>query len=211
MAHDTDAFELKRLMRQEAHEKAFEFQVMGQREFERCRDRDFQTGKSQANENHQKRMKKMDIDQKIEFSKSTNENRIARMVERNKQLEKCREAIKEDIKEAMQDEGLYKDTLQKMIVQGMIKLLEEEVEIKIRDGDQRIVNSIKSRCEREFQEIMEREVQDKEYKTNLIIRDDAYLNEEEGSEYGGVIMYAHKRKIVVANTLLDRVNLVFEQ
>lgn len=211
MAHDTDAFELKRLMRQEAHEKAFEFQVMGQREFERCRDRDFHTGKGQANENHQKRMKKMDIDQKIEFSKSTNENRIARMVERNKQLEKCREAIKEDIKEAMQDEGLYKDTLQKMIVQGMIKLLEEEVEIKIRDGDQRIVNSIKSRCEREFQEIMEREVQDKEYKTNLIIRDDAYLNEEEGSEYGGVIMYAHKRKIVVANTLLDRVNLVFEQ
>ena len=135
MAHDTDAFELKRLMRQEAHEKAFEFQVMGQREFERCRDRDFKTGQSLTNENHQKRMKKMDIDQKIEFSKSTNENRIAKMIERNKQLERCREAIKENIKEAMQDEGLYKDTLQKMIVQGMIKLLEEEVEIKIRDGD----------------------------------------------------------------------------
>ena len=58
---------------------------------------------------------------------------------------------------------------------------------------------------------MEREVQDKQYKTKLIIRDDAYLNEEEGSEYGGVIMYAHSRRIVVANTLLDRVNLVFEQ
>lgn len=62
MAHDTDAFELRRLMRQEAHEKAFEFQVMGQREFERCRDRDFETGKAVAKENHDKRMKKMDID-----------------------------------------------------------------------------------------------------------------------------------------------------
>lgn len=61
------------------------------------------------------------------------------MVERNKQLEKCRDAIKENIKEAMQDEGLYKETLQKMIVQGMIKLLESKVELKIRDGDQRIV------------------------------------------------------------------------
>jgi hypothetical protein len=62
MAHDTDAFELRRLMRQEAHEKAFEFQVMGQREFERCRNRDFETGKTVAKENHDKRMRKMDID-----------------------------------------------------------------------------------------------------------------------------------------------------
>ena len=32
---DTDAFELKRMMRQEAHEKAFEVKVMGQRLFEK--------------------------------------------------------------------------------------------------------------------------------------------------------------------------------
>ena len=32
--HDSDAFELKRMMRQEAHEKAFEIQVQGQRDFE---------------------------------------------------------------------------------------------------------------------------------------------------------------------------------
>lgn len=58
---------------------------------------------------------------------------------------------------------------------------------------------------------MAREVQDSEYETELIIREDAFLTEEEGSEYGGVIMFAHSRRIVVANTLLDRVNLVFEQ
>ena len=85
------------------------------------------------------------------------------------------------------------------------------MELKIRDGDQRIVNSIKGRCEAEFKEIMEREVQDAEYQTELIIREDAFLTEEEGSEYGGVVIYAHNRRIVVANTLLDRVNLVFEQ
>jgi len=32
---DNDAFELKRMMRQEAHEKAFEVRVMGQRLFEK--------------------------------------------------------------------------------------------------------------------------------------------------------------------------------
>ena len=35
---DADAFELKRMMRQQAHEKAFEIQVMAQRTFEIKRD-----------------------------------------------------------------------------------------------------------------------------------------------------------------------------
>jgi hypothetical protein len=43
--HDTDAFELKRMMRQEAHEKAFEFHVLGQREFEAERDQLVNKGK----------------------------------------------------------------------------------------------------------------------------------------------------------------------
>ena len=36
---ETDSFELKRMMRQEAHEKAFEIQVMGQRLFEKEKDK----------------------------------------------------------------------------------------------------------------------------------------------------------------------------
>ena len=31
---DSDAFQLKRMMRQDAHEKAFEMQVLGQRAYE---------------------------------------------------------------------------------------------------------------------------------------------------------------------------------
>jgi uncharacterized protein YkuJ len=45
--HDSDAFELKRMMRQEAHEKAFEIQVQGQREFESERDKLVQIGYAQ--------------------------------------------------------------------------------------------------------------------------------------------------------------------
>ena len=58
---------------------------------------------------------------------------------------------------------------------------------------------------------MAREVRDSQYSSTLKIRDDEYLNEEEGADFGGVIMYSNNRKIVVANTLLDRINLVFEQ
>ena len=50
-----------------------------------------------------------------------------------------------------------------------------------------------------------------DYSCKLSVNENVFLKEEEGAEYGGVMMYAHKGKIVVSNTLLDRVNLVFEQ
>lgn len=112
---------------------------MGQRKFEEQREKDYKTGKALAEEQHEKRMRKMEIDQKIEFSKSTNDARIKKMVERNEQLKKCRDEIKESIKESIQDKRAYQETLQKMIVQGMIKLLDEEIELKIRAEDRSIV------------------------------------------------------------------------
>lgn len=50
----------------------------------------------------------------------------------------------------------------------------------------------------------------REYTTKLTVLTDRHLSEDEGAEFGGVMMYAHGRRIVVANTLMDRMNLVFE-
>ena len=58
---------------------------------------------------------------------------------------------------------------------------------------------------------MAREVVDSKYSSKLTIIEDEHLTEEEGADFGGVLMYSNNRKIVVANTLLDRINLVFEQ
>jgi vacuolar-type H+-ATPase subunit E/Vma4 len=48
------------------------------------------------------------------------------------------------------------------------------------------------------------------YKTKLTIIKDKFLTVEEGSEFGGIILYSQGRRIVVSNTLQDRMNLVFE-
>ena len=94
MQQDTDAFELKRLMRQEAHEKAFEYQVMGQRQFESDRDRFLKEGKSKAEEEQDKRINKLNEDVKIKFSKKANETRIRKLKCRHSQLNKVREDVK---------------------------------------------------------------------------------------------------------------------
>ena len=125
-------------------------------------------------------------------------------------LECIRNDVKERITETMTSDGdQYRTTVQQMIVQGMIRLLEENVELLVREGETDLIQGMIDECQTQYADIMLQETT-KEYNTTLTIREDRFLTKEEGSEYGGVIMFAHSRKIVVSNTLLDRVNLVFE-
>jgi len=64
-------------------------------------------------------------------------------------------------------------------------------------------------CEKQYAAHM-KEQTGRDYKTKLTIVTDKFLTEAEGAEFGGVILLAHGRRIVVSNTLLDRMNLVFE-
>ena len=50
---EADPFELKRMMRQEAHEKAFEIQVMSQRMYEHEKYKQVQAGLKTCNEAHE--------------------------------------------------------------------------------------------------------------------------------------------------------------
>ena len=104
----------------------------------------------------------------------------------------------------------YVETLKKLIVQGMIKLLEEEVEIKVREDEVSLVQDMLDDCQSQYSEIMMRETQ-REYKTTLSVMEDKFLTNDDGGRCGGVVLYAHKRRIVCQNTLEDRLNLVFEQ
>ena len=56
---ETDAFELKRMMRQEAHEKAFEIQVMAQRMYEKERDKIVLEGLKAMNEEFDKKTQRL--------------------------------------------------------------------------------------------------------------------------------------------------------
>mmetsp|Transcript_13798 Transcript_13798/g.17462 ORF Transcript_13798/g.17462 Transcript_13798/m.17462 type:complete len:83 (-) Transcript_13798:507-755(-) len=82
----------------------------------------------------------------------------------------------------------------------MIKLMEDELELMIREDEVPLVSGMLRECQEEYSEIMLRETT-REYECNLIIRQDVYLTKENGGECGGVILYAHNRRIVCSNTL----------
>jgi len=91
----------------------------------------------------------------------------------------------------------------------MIRLLEENVEVKVRKGEEDMIKQMFDSCEKEFTAHMKKET-GRDYSTKLTIMAERNLTVEEGSEFGGVILFAHGRRIVVPNTLKDRMNLVFE-
>jgi hypothetical protein len=81
-------------------------------------------------------MDRLTVNNKIAVSAKTNETRIKRMVCRNDHLEKLKEETKKRLLAKLTPNSqVYRDTVGQLIVQGMIRLLEDEVEIKVRKGE----------------------------------------------------------------------------
>ena len=91
----------------------------------------------------------------------------------------------------------------------MIKLLEENVELRVREDEVDLVKSMLHTCQSEYTDIMKRETT-RDYATELSVIEDSFLNQENGGRCGGVILYSLNRRIVCSNTLEDRLNQVFE-
>jgi len=212
---ETDAFELKRMMRQEAHEKAFEIQVMAQRLYEKEKDKIVQSGLHSMNEDFDKKLQKLTQSLNIERSTKINETRLKKMTERNICVEKVRSEMKEQMIRTIVNptNPTYREAIKNLIIQGMIKLLEPTLLLICRKEDVQLVKELIPECEKLFLEIMLREAAsgDKEYKTKLTLNDSSFLSVEQGSECGGIVLTSTDRRIVCSNTLMSRLDLCFEE
>ena len=116
---ETDAFELKRMMRQEAHEKAYEIQVMGQRLFEKEKDKIVQEGLEAMNEEFDKKIMTLTMNLNIERSTKINQTRILRMQERNKCIDRVKDETKEQLLKTIVNPTnyMYKGAMKNLIIQ----------------------------------------------------------------------------------------------
>lgn len=116
---ETDAFELKRMMRQEAHEKAYEIQVMGQRLFEKEKDKIVQEGLEAMNDEFDKKLMNLTMNLNIERSTKINQTRILKMAESNKCLDKVKEETKEQLLKTIVNPTnyMYKGAMKNLIIQ----------------------------------------------------------------------------------------------
>ena len=126
---ETDAFELKRLMKQEAHEKAFEVlvrgpgltlrQVVGQRMFEKERDKMVAEEVESVQEEFEKKLRNISMARNIERSTKINALRLEKMNSRDKLIQRLIVESKEHLGKTLADPAnpKYARTLQQLIVQ----------------------------------------------------------------------------------------------
>ena len=103
----------------------------------------------------------------------------------------------------------YPQLLQKLIVQGLIKIEENEVTIYCRTEDSAAVSKVLPDAIAEYVEIMKRE-SGITLKPVVSINSNAAKNLSDSS-YGGVVLTACAGKIVCDNTLSARLKLVYEE
>ena len=117
-ALDQDAFELKRMMRQQAHEKSFEISVQSQRYFENEKDKEVERGMNRETIEFEKRINQLNMNSKIEHSKKINESRLRLMKERNECIELVKKATKDRLEAQFgPHDRQYRVTLKNLIVQ----------------------------------------------------------------------------------------------
>lgn len=114
--------------------------------------------------------------QQIEYKKmvarSNNSTRLIKMQKRNE----CVVNLKKYSINALQqqfdkDSPQYQKTLKNLIIQGMIKLLEDNLELKVREDEVDLVRGMIDECESEYTEIMKRETT-RDYACTLTVMED---------------------------------------
>lgn len=103
----------------------------------------------------------------------------------------------------------YPQLLQKLIVQGLIKIEENTVVIFCRGDDVATVKKVLPAAVKEYVDIIKRE-------SGVTLAPKVTLNEDRSkdlpeSSYGGVLLTALDGKIVCDNTMSSRLNLVYEE
>jgi len=193
---------------QEAHEKANEIRVKTEHDFNLEKQTRVHEAKLSIQEEFAKKEKDREIQERIVRSAEVGECKVKKMKIRDDLLTNLLSEAGQ--KCAMVARGVnYPQLLQKLIVQGLIKIEEMDVVVYCRVDDMSTTKSVLKAAIAEYVEIMERESGIK-LSPNVTISEDEsrYLPD---SSFGGVTLTAVNGKIVCDNTMAARLELVYEE
>lgn len=92
---------------------------------------------------HNKNLKVAEVNLKIERSAEANKARIAKMRTTNEMVESLLTDSKKAMAEHLQnDQDSYAELLKNLLVQGLIKLIEPKVTLRVRESDKDIVAGV---------------------------------------------------------------------
>jgi V-type H+-transporting ATPase subunit E len=158
-----------------------------------------------------------------EFTKKEKDREVQERITRSGEIGECRVKkmkIRDDLLNNLLTEAgakcavvtrgqNYPQLLQKLIVQGLIKIEENEITVYCRGEDLKTIEGILPAAIKEYVEIIKRE-------SGVTLSPKVSMNTDRSKDlkedsYGGILLTACLGKIVCDNTMSSRLNLVYEE
>eukprot|EP00475_Leptophrys_vorax_P039959 TRINITY_DN7330_c0_g1_i2.p1 TRINITY_DN7330_c0_g1~~TRINITY_DN7330_c0_g1_i2.p1 ORF type:complete len:260 (-),score=90.00 TRINITY_DN7330_c0_g1_i2:72-761(-) len=202
-------------IKQEAREKADEIRYKTEQEFNIQKLEFIENAKLQIKEEYKQKQLDAQTQIRIERSSLVNSARLAKVKRRNEVVEKVREAAREKLATA-DKHPKYPELLKALIVQGLIRLKETEVTVRIRQEDEAVVSGILHAAESDYKRVMKRDTT-LDVDVKLKIDTSEYLPAGPTKSHGGytcaggVVLICSKGRIVLDNTLDRRLDLAFQE
>ena len=130
----------------------------------------------------EKQRQNFKIQQKLERSKKINESRLDIQNKRNDLLEELKKEVKDSLVETMRNRGEYEKVLENLIIQGLVKLLERSVKIRVQQKDVKVVESMLGSIRNKFSNFIKKEL-GKDITVNLEVDKKRFVGPE---ELGGI-------------------------
>ncbi|KRX06580.1 Tubulin/FtsZ, GTPase domain [Pseudocohnilembus persalinus] len=163
----------------------------------------------------QQKLEEENVKIRIQKSKEVSESRLAKMRTRHELVIKLKEEIEHAVKEEFTSKpDKYKKFMKALTIEAMTKLMEKEVSLRCLKKDQQIVQDIKADCEKEFSAIIQKEcgvTVNCKININKANPLDEELTAQGGKITGGVILSCFDERIYCANTLNNRIELIFQE
>jgi len=210
MEDEHGAFENSKIIRsiwKNTFDKILEIKVSNKRTLKEMKTKIMEEEKKKIENKYEKDYKDAFIKKKIEISSTKNNVNLAKMKTKNELVSNVINETLNKLKNfSSPTNEEYKKLLKELIVESMVKMLENQLYIQCREEDKEYVKTILKECEKMYENIMKKET-NREYKCKLILDDKNFIEDE----YGGIKLLNNDKKIILNNSLKDRLMLSKEQ
>lgn len=186
---------------QEVQEKVEEIEVRADAEFNLEKGRIIQEQRIKTNTHNEMKEKRVKIQRKIQASKVKNEERLKILKVQEDHVTGVYDDARKCLIQGITNYGLYKNILKKLIMQGLLQMLEKNVTLRIREVDVSVVQKLVDEVAVEYKTQTNMEV-------HLKLDTYSFLATQ---TCGGVELLAQKNKIKICNTLQSRLELIAQQ
>jgi len=208
--------QMKDFILNEAKDRAEEITSKALQEFTVEKMKIMNETKEKIRGDYLRKTKQMETQNAIARSTAVNKSRIEKIKSRQDVLTKVKEDSKAELVKELKSEAKSKEFLKKLMVQGMLMLLEDEVKVRCRACDDAAVKAALAGAMDEYASIIKRETgSGKQCKLTLDTENKLLppptSDPNTPSCLGGVVLVCQKDSITIDNTIDSRLGLVMDQ